>query len=54
MEELGLSGVNDLDGKMQHIVPTHPPKLQGPTVIFKSKIGSVAIAGVDINSFDCV
>lgn len=53
MEELGLSGVNNLDGKLQHIAPTHPPKLQSLSVVFKSKICGIAIAGVDIVLIVC-
>lgn len=47
MEELGLCGVDDLDGKLQNIAPTHPPN--SFTVIFNSKI-----ARIYINSLDCV
>lgn len=54
MEELGLSGVDDLDGKMQHTAPTScPPNSHGLTVIFNSRIASVAIGGVDIDLIVC-
>lgn len=46
MEELGLSGVTDLNGKLQHNAPTRPPKIQGLIVTLKSKIGSVSTAGL--------
>lgn len=49
MEELGLSGVDDLDGKLKNIAPTHPPNLHSFTLIFNSKI-----ARIYINNLDCV